>query len=333
MHEEAFAIYAKFSHHAEALGVLLAQIADIERAAEYASRVNEKEVWSQLAAAQLGASLVGDAIDSYIKAGDPSNFEGVIRVAEGAGKWEDLVRFLEMARKAGTKERAVDSALVYALAQAARLGELESFVTSPNVADLQHIGDRAFEEGLFEAARILYAAVGNNGKLASTLVALGLFAPAVEAARKANSIKCWKEVSSACIRAGEFKLALTAGLAIIVSPDHLEELISFYEGGGHAEELIKLLEQGVGLDNAHAGVFTELGVMYSRYRPEALFDHIRAHASRMNVSKMLRACEAGRHWCEAVFLHTSIEDFDAAVKTMMDHAPTAFALPAFLEAM
>ena len=30
---------------------------------------------------------------------------------------------------------------------------------------LQHVGDRCFEEGLFEAARTLYAAVGNNGKL------------------------------------------------------------------------------------------------------------------------------------------------------------------------
>lgn len=208
--------------------MLLDNVGDIERAAEYAARVDDKAVWSQLAAAQLAASLTKDAIDSYIKAGDPSNYEGVIRVAEGSGAWEDLVRFLEMARKT-LKERSVDSALVYAFAQAGRLGELESFVTSPNVADLQHIGDRAFDEGLYEAARTLYSAVGNNGKLASTLVALGLYGPAVEAARKANSIKCWKEVSAACIRAGEFKLAQTAGLAIIVSPDHLEELISFYE--------------------------------------------------------------------------------------------------------
>ena len=110
-------------------------------------------------------------------------------------------------------------------------------------------------------------------------MALGLFREAVEAARKANSIKCWKEVravatcdlrtnegnvmaagylcrrllsplrlhphslfysvfaqvSAACIRAGEFALARTAGLAIIVSPDHLEELLSFYEGAGHWE--------------------------------------------------------------------------------------------------
>lgn len=192
------------------------------------------------------------------QAGDPSQHDSVIKAAEREGRFEDAVRFIEMARKT-LKERTIDSALVYALAQTARLAELEQFVTSPNVADLQHIGDRCFEEGLFEAARLLYAAVGNNGKLASTLVALGLYREAVDAAKKANSIKCWKEVSAACIRAGEFRLAQVAGLSIIVSPDHLEELISFYETAGHWEELIKLLEQGVGLENAHAGVFTELG--------------------------------------------------------------------------
>ena len=39
----------------------------------------------------------------------------------------------------------------------------------------------------------------------------------------------------------------------------------------------------------HFILFCTAGVMYSRYRPEKLFDHIRAYASRLNVSKMLRA--------------------------------------------
>jgi clathrin heavy chain len=215
--------------------------------------------------------------------------------------------------------------------QTKRLAELEAFVTSPNVADIQHIGDRCFEEGLFEAARILYASISNNAKLASTLVALSLYREAVDAAKKANSVRTWKEVNAACIKAGEFRLAQQCGLNIIVSPDHLEELISSYEQAGHWEELIKLLEQGVGLEAAHAGIFTELGVMYSRYRPEKLAEHIKVFWSRMNTSKMLRACEAGRHWNEAVFLYVATEDFDQAVRTMMDHSPSAFKLDQFLE--
>ena len=138
--------------------------------------------------------------------------------------------------------------------------------------------------------------------------------PAPAAAKKANSLRTWKEVNAACVKAGEFKLAQVCGLNIIVSPDHLEELIHYYEEAGHWEELVKLLEQGVGLENAHAGIFTELGVMYSRYRPESLMAHIKVFHARMNASKILRACEAGRHWEESTFRHIATEDFDQAIK-------------------
>lgn len=43
--------------------------------------MNEKEVWSTLAAAQLAASLVHDGIESFIKAGDASRAEEVIATA------------------------------------------------------------------------------------------------------------------------------------------------------------------------------------------------------------------------------------------------------------
>ena len=312
--------------------MLLDKKADLDRAAEYAQRVNEKDCWTKLAAAQLAADMVKDAIDSYIRAPDASNFEGVIRVAEREAKFDDLVRYLEMARKS-VKERVVDSALVYALAQTRRLGDLEAFITSPNVADIQAAGDRCFEEGLFEAARILYTAATNYPKLASTLVALGLFREAVDAGKKANSVRTWKEVSAACVRAGEFKLAQACGLHIIVSPDHMEDLIASYESEGHWEQLISLLEQGAALEAAHAGILTELCVMYSRYRPEKLADSLKSYHKRLNISKVLRACEAGRHWPEAVFLLCDVDlpDYDQGVRVMIDHAAAAFTVDKFLD--
>lgn len=41
----------------------------------------------------------------------------------------------------------------------------------------------------------------------------------------------------------------------------------FYQARGHYEELIGLLESGIGLERAHMGIFTELGVLYAKYRP------------------------------------------------------------------
>jgi hypothetical protein len=43
---------------------------------------------------------------------------------------------------------------------------------------------RCFEEGLYDAARVVYARIPNYGRLASTLVRLHQFQPAVDAARK-----------------------------------------------------------------------------------------------------------------------------------------------------
>lgn len=91
-----------------------------------------------------------------------------------AGSWEDLVRYLQMARKKG-RESYVESELIYAYAKTNRLADLEEFVSGPNHADVQRIGDRCFEDGLYEPAKLLYNNVSNFARLAITLVHLKEF--------------------------------------------------------------------------------------------------------------------------------------------------------------
>lgn len=57
------------------------------------------------------------------------------------------------------------------------------------------VGDRCYEEGMYEAAKLLYNNVSNFARLASTLVHLGEYQAAVDSARKANSTRTWKEVT------------------------------------------------------------------------------------------------------------------------------------------
>lgn len=56
------------------------------------------------------------------------------------------------------------------------------------------VGDRCYDEKMYEAAKLLYNNVSNFGRLASTLVHLGEYQAAVDGARKANSTRIWKEV-------------------------------------------------------------------------------------------------------------------------------------------
>ena len=61
--------------------MLIDNINNLDRAYEFAEKCNESAVWSQLAKAQLGNDMVKEAIDSYIKADDPSQYMEVVSVA------------------------------------------------------------------------------------------------------------------------------------------------------------------------------------------------------------------------------------------------------------
>jgi len=61
--------------------VLIDNINNLDRAYEFAEKCNESAVWSQLARAQLANGMVKEAIDSYIKADDPSQYMEVVSVA------------------------------------------------------------------------------------------------------------------------------------------------------------------------------------------------------------------------------------------------------------
>ena len=114
------------------------------------------------------------------------------------------------------------------------------------------------------------------------------------------------------------------GLHIVVHADELEDLINYYQDRGYFEELINLLEAALGLERAHMGMFTELGILYSKYKPEKMREHLELFWSRVNIPKVLRAAEQAHLWPELVFLYDKYEEYDNAVLTMMQHPTEAW---------
>jgi clathrin heavy chain len=219
--EEAFSIFIKYDQHPEAIGVLINHLKDIQRASEYADKVDTSEVWSLLAKAQLDQSDIHAAIEAYMKAEDFQNFVQIIEVAHSSQNYADLVKFLLAARKTA-RESIIESELMYAYAVTHKLQELEDFISSPNLGNVTEVGDRCFGQKMYEAARLLFASVSNWARLATTLVYLHEYQEAVDCARKANATKVWREVNQACIENREFKLAQICGLHLIVHADELE---------------------------------------------------------------------------------------------------------------
>ncbi|KAF7535433.1 hypothetical protein G7054_g5391 [Neopestalotiopsis clavispora] len=323
LYEEAFEIFKKAGNQTAAVAVLVEHVVSIDRAATFAEDVDMPEVWSKVAKAQLDGLRVSDSIESYIKAGDPRNYEEVIEVATHAGKDEDLVKFLRMARKT-LREPPIDTALAFCFARLDQLGELEDFLRGTNVANVEESGDKAASEGYYQAAKIFYSSISNWAKLATTLVHLEDYQAAVESARKANNIRVWREVHGACVSKKEFRLAKICGLNLIVDAEQLQALVKQYEAEGYFDELIELLESGLGLERAHMGMFTELGIALSKYHPERLMEHIKLFWSRMNMPKLIRACEEANLWPELVFCYYHYDEFDNAALAVMERAENSW---------
>lgn len=344
LYEEGFSIYTKFSKpeftqekedqvemQVLAIGVLVDYMKDLDRAKTYATQCDEKPVWSKLGKAQLDEKFPADAIESFINAEDPSEYVRVCEAANEAEIYSELIPFLKMARKT-LQENLVDTELIYAYAKTNNLTDLEVFVNGPNVANIQSIGDRCFSEGLYQAAKILFISINNNSKLALCHIHLEEYREAVAAATKANNVSTWKHVCFACLRAEEFRLAATCGLEVIKYPDHVDEVVTYYSDLGHFTHVVSLFEQGIGLEDAHIGIFTELGILYTKHVPDKVMEHCKVFFSKLNVSKVVRACERARLYPPAVYLYMQDKQHDNAVKVMMDRAP-AWENDLFLDAI
>jgi len=344
LYEEGYNIYVKFSKpeftqdkdeqvemQVLAIGVLVDCMKDLDRAKTYAVQCDEKPVWSKLGKAQLEEKFPADAIESFINAEDPTEYVRVCDAANEAEIWAELIPYLKMARKT-LQENLLDTELIYAYAKTNNLTELEVFVSGPNVANIQTIGDRCFSEGLYQAAKILFININNNSKLALCHIHLEEYREAVSAAGKANNVSTWKHVCFACLRADEFRLAAQCGLEVIKYPDHVDEVVNYYSDLGHFTHVVSLFEQGIGLEDAHIGIFTELGVLYTKHVPDKVMEHCKVFFSKLNVSKVVRACERARLFPPAVYLYMQDKQHDNAVKIMMERAP-AWEQDLFLDAI
>ena len=72
------------------------------------------------------------------------------------------------------------------------------------------------------------------------------------------------------------------------------------------------------------GMFTELAILYSKYKPEKMREHLELFWSRVNIPKVLRAAEQAHLWPELVFLYDKYDEFDNAILVMMQHPTDAW---------
>lgn len=320
LHEVAFCVYDKNNFKKEAITVLVQDLKDMPRARSYAAKADLPAVWTVLGAALLQELEVSEAIDALIRAKNPDYVAEVSAAAEKINQYADLVKYLTMARRESkNKDSKIDTYIVLTYAKTGRLSDLEEFLKETHGVQVLSVADKCFADGLYDSARVLYTAASNFPKLAITLVKLKNLPAAVDAATKAQSIKTWKEVNAACLEANEIKLANQCAVPIVIQAEELTAMVRLYESLGLWEDFVSVLKTAAGLQGAHMGIFTELGAMYAKYKPEKLLEHVNMYPKKINTHKLIAACEEYHHWGVLRVLHTNNEDWLTACSCMVQH--------------
>ncbi|VWU49831.1 clathrin heavy chain, putative [Hepatocystis sp. ex Piliocolobus tephrosceles] len=305
---------------------------DLNRAIDLAQKCNNPDVWFILGKAQLKLNKITDAIDSFIKSNNSGAYKEVIEKCKENNFYEHIIMYLTNLRESTfLKDVLIDSELVYAYAKLKKLSDMTKFITSTNSANLQMIGDRLYKEQEYESAKILYSSIPNNQKLTVCYLKLKEYALAIEAAKKAKSLKTWKEVNFICVKYKQLKFAHVAGLQLIMHADHLDEIIKIYEKKKYINELINLLENGLNNERAHIGIYTELGILYAKYDSDKLMEFIRTYSNKINTRKLIDVCKNEYLLKEAVYLYISYDEYNLAVDTIINHSPTAYQPDIFMQ--
>lgn len=96
---------------------------------------------------------------------------------------------------------------------------------------------------------------------------------------------------------------MTCPSAASCPADDLDEVSDYYQRHGLFDELIALMESGTGLERAHMGVFTELGILYAKFKPAKLMEHLKLFSKRLNIPRLIRITEEQQLWkVRSVFL-------------------------------
>eukprot|EP00742_Colponemidia_sp_Colp-10_P010839 GILJ01011954.1.p1 GENE.GILJ01011954.1~~GILJ01011954.1.p1 ORF type:complete len:1482 (-),score=281.89 GILJ01011954.1:202-4647(-) len=321
LHEVAFTVYDKHNNKQKAASTLLHELNDLPRGRAYAQKADEPAVWSVLGLFLLQSNEVHEGIEALLKAKNPNHVKEVSDACERVNQYGDLIKYLMMARiESKNKNPLIDTHLVLTYAKTGRLTELEDFLKDAKGVQILTVADKCFADGLYDSAKVLYQVGSNFPKLAVTLIKLGNLADAVHAAEKAKNIQTWKEVNRACLEAESFELARQCAIHIVLRAEEMTELVQLYENAGHWEDIAAVLKSATANSAAHMGIFTELGVLYARYQPEKLLDHVNMYARKMNTHRMITICEEYHHWHALRVLYVINEDWLAAAQVMMNHS-------------
>ena len=258
-----------------------------------------------------------EALEYYCKSESFDDIEHVITVCHTKGLSSECRPYLELARQSPFNSPYIEEMYCTTLT----INELQSYVHLPTLADLYKVGQHMLDSNQYEHAKIIYTSLLEYAQLSKTLCYLKEYSQALEMAKKANKITVYKELLVILLHQQEYGLAMQCTLQLIIYPDELDFIKQNY--ANNPMELIKCLQNALGLQQAHMPLFTLLSDLYCQYLVKELQSHLELFWSRMNIPTVVESCIRYSCWKEACYLLIKYEEIDRALVIMIEH-PLAF---------
>ena len=107
------------------------------------------------------------------------------------------------------------------------------------------------------------------------------------------------------------------------------------------------MEAGIAREKIGKAVFTQLGILYSKYKEEKAMEHFKTYRKQVNIPMLIDCCKENLQWPEVVFLYelllsrnilshfrySAYEQYESAIDTMIQHSVECWKTDLFKETM
>jgi clathrin heavy chain len=63
------------------------------------------------------------------------------------------------------------------------------------------------------------------------------------------------------------------------------------------------MEAGIAREKVGKAVFTQLGILYSKYKEDKAMEHFKTYRKSVNIPMLIDCCKENLQWPEVVFLY------------------------------
>ncbi|OIR58540.1 MAG: clathrin heavy chain, partial [Amphiamblys sp. WSBS2006] len=312
LYEDLFFVFDLAGKKEKALGTLLEDIKDEERAERYAG--SDSGLWLQIAERKYQLGDIGGSVDGYMRAGVYTRYREIAAECSRAGDGEKLEGFLSSAvAKAPTED--IRKHYAVCLAQNNKPEKFEEAVSSLGKKTVGEIGEALKKEDRRGYAVCCFRKTGNRKELLEALLGMGKLAEYITECGASGTAAEWEGVF---VKSAEERFcagAIESGQRLLERKYPARKVVSVLGKHGMFEETERVLAH----TPSSADIATQQCLFYIRHSPQKVRGVIEQHGSLVDSKIVEQPLAECLMWPESVALFSAKGDHEAVLKCFTDN--------------